>query len=265
MGVVSGLVGLLFLAYFGLMSFFIIIGVFTSKTARSRIIRSFWIISFFIGPFIFFGIHETWINFLYRRKTNAAWTLFYERCFQAAEKVYNIADNVEGVLLLNIRKQGYEDIHDRHWPDAGLPKEYGNDKYIRVFLYGKIYSSDLSRGNFSYVDVQEGDGFMRYRLKGKNHEIQKERSPPELARYAVSFVNHNHPEDRKSGIAGTTVIIQDTWTKETMAEKTWYSFEPRFAATDSGRWDGAATCPKDNTNQPTIKFVTQVLQPQKEQ
>jgi len=268
MGPVFFIAQVIVTAYFGLMLLFIIIGFKVSKKRKSGIKKALWIIALFMGPIVYIHIEGRWSHFQYGRKVFPARALFDERCAAAKERVYKTANDVEGILLLRIRRRGDQDSGNLYWADAALPKENSGRSYIGSFLYGKKQNSSFSNGRFLYVDVKEGDQWMRYRLKNaesRDDFLEKDRSPPELARYAVSFVNHMDANDRELGIAGTTVIIQDTWTAEIMAEKTWYSFAESLFARGAGSWEHARTCPETHTYHSTRAFVEQVLQPQKEQ
>jgi len=189
-------------------------------------------------------------------KRKVARAIFDERCNTAEEKIYKTVEDVEGVLLLNIRKEppdylkGYNSNipPDPYRPDAALPYSLTGKAYITELLNNELQvpsrikgeaprrgrlgnfqnrspeSGYITRLGYSYVDVKEDNGIVRYRF-GKN-ELQQEHSPQNIARYAISYHNINEPEDRKHWVSGVTVTITDTQTQETLAEKTWYSFSP---------------------------------------
>jgi len=223
----------------------------------------------FFGPIILVMAYDVWEYFLEQIKTLPARKVFYTRCTTAGERVYKTVDNVEGVLLMNVRGRN-NDSTGIYWPDAGLPFEYRGDNYIRSFLkefYSHRFKGPIYKYYFSYVDVKERDEFMRYRIEKKESgKLKKEPSPPELARYAVSFVNHDNTEDRKIGIAGTTITVIDTLTGEKMAERISYAFgPPRLGTTGSRSWNNAITCPKNKEKyQATRNFVTKVIKPKQE-
>jgi len=53
-------------------------------------------------------------------------SVFHERCNTAEEKIYQTADNVEGILFIKIRSDTsnrYRATTDHHWPDAALPDD----------------------------------------------------------------------------------------------------------------------------------------------
>lgn len=216
----------------------------------------------------------------YKERYAKAKALFDERCKTAGEKIYKTVDNVEGVLLLNIRQSDRPGIQDNPlWPDAALPQEAGGDDYIRNFLYWEHRDEKNQRGQLSahprqstspgyrFVDVRQTDGaILRYRL---NHAG----SPALMSalvrgkpyRYAVGFVNQVIPEDRAHWVAGTTITVTDTQTKEVIATRESYSFEPGLGSHAGGRqpWMFAVTCPSFSgwDSGRTRFFVDQILKP----
>jgi len=73
----------------------------------------------------------------YRRTYPPAKALFDELCATAKENIYKTVDNVDGVLLLNIRKGKIEDNRNPHWPDAAYGRDtvsVTGEAYIRTFL-----------------------------------------------------------------------------------------------------------------------------------
>jgi len=252
--------------------FFISIGfacLFT-RTKNARIFVVKWFMGIFFGPFVLFAVYNILEYFLEQIKTLPARKMFYTRCAIASEKVYKTADDVEGILLLNVR--GLNDkASDLYWPDAALPYESRGDNYIRGFLKEARRYVPWSKGPiyehyFLYLDIKEDNEFIRYRLEKEGGEkLKKAPSPSEPTRYAVSFINHDNTEDRKNGIAGTTVTIEDTLTGEIMAERTSYAFIPQFIINGSVNWHNAVTCPKGgNQYHSTKKFVNQVIKPKQE-
>jgi len=248
--------------------FFASIGIvllFTKK-GKIRVIAVSCVLVIFLGPFVAVAIHEAWVHFLEQIKIRPAKKIFNARCATAGEKIYKTADNVEGILLLNVRGPE-EDDKNLYWPDAALPREGTKDHYIRKFIkkdrtYILGSKDPVYKYNFLYVDIKEEEGFMRYRLDENNgSEFNIEPSPPELARYAVSFINHENTEDRKIGIAGATITIEDTLTGEKMAEMVSYALLPRFILTGYIYWPNAIRCPKYGS---TKNFITQVIKPKQE-
>jgi len=242
----------------------------------------------YVGPFIKWAYDQNEEKRAEYKKTYPpAYALFKARCMMAGEKIYKTVENVEGILLLNLRRAGRYDYRNPYWPDAGLPREHTGDNYIRDFLDLEHRTTlqsvrhfspqmDLNRDikflGYSYVDVMEGEKFVRYRYKEKGHgELLRESiSSAELARYGVSFTNDVIPEDREHWVAGTTVTILDTLHQEILAEKTWYSFAITRAIepNDMHSWSEARVCPEiprsEEVSHQTRKFVDQVLKPKQE-
>jgi hypothetical protein len=219
----------------------------------------------------------------YKKRYNEAKAVFDEKCKSAGEKIYKTVDNVEGILLMNVRKnhyiQGsYDSKQDPNWPDAGLPFEPGGDEYITTFLgwehkhekdAGRGYINTRSKDSFSkgfdYVDVVREEGAIkRYRLV--NDELLEEKVGGKATQYAVRFENFSDIEARRHWIAGTKISIQNVRTKELLAEKVAYAFEPGFGSTEGHRqpWLFAVTCSEFNqqrTRATTRFFVDNVLKP----
>ncbi|WP_143694861.1 hypothetical protein [Variovorax sp. JS1663] len=218
----------------------------------------------------------------YERKYKVAKVIFDQRCKTAGERIYKRVDNVEGVLLLNIRERSKSsDRSDPNWPDAALANERYQEGYVASFLQWEHHEDKRSpRGylnyapsdlpGYGYVDVRGDDGLLyRYTLDERGNPDSRKLSKSFLngkpARYAVSFVNMIDPGDREYWIAGTTVTVTDVQTKEVLAHSTWYAMDPGQGSTAGARapWGFARTCPelKGWVGAPTRMFVDQVLKP----
>jgi len=288
------IVGVYFLGWL----LFLVPATWFPKKRKHKIVAAIIVTVAYHGPFAYFVYIGKKIDTERKKKYPPAKALFYKLCAEAQENIYKTAKNVEGILLLNIRKGDIEkDKYDPYWPDAALPTEYLNEDYILSFL-DRSFSHDIWRGNgrtdgwynkvkrkslpstlvgYAYVDVKEGEVFMRYKY-GEEYEngeklvttrLEKEQSPLKLARYKVSFFNNTSPEYRKHWIASTTVTITDTWSHEIMAEKTWYTFQQAVGIKiDNKRssWSQHGdTCPKlDSQTYITARFVNKVLQSNQE-
>lgn len=304
----AGVVTLLRWAVFGTLGLSLLLAILLNKTAKARIGWSLGVLAIF-ASFVGFVDLKLWLsrqqameearkNGLpatpeeYRARYETAKTLFDERCKSAGEKIYKSVDDIEGVLLLSVRPGIADRIANEanpDWPDAGLPQQYGGEDYIRSFVAWEHRQNPTRRGilhnqkraqsggdylpGYSYVDVKEDDGAIyRYRLvksADSNLSLDKERLSGEASRYAISYRNLIDPKDRAYWIAGTTVVITDTKTKELVAEKTWYSFEPGMGSRAGQRqpWRFAISCPAlvegESMRYPTRMFVDQVLKPSK--
>lgn len=222
----------------------------------------------------------------YKQKYAKAKAVFDERCKTAGEKIYRTVDDVEGVLLLNVRSDNKDRIANEanpNWSDAGLPNEMPGESYIATFLQWEHHEDrrnprgylNYARSNLSgyrYVDVKsESNDFYRYALVDPGNPDSSKLSKVVLsgkpARYAVSFINIVEPNDRAMWVAGTTVNVTDTQTGAILATSTWYSFESGQGSKAGGRqpWRLARTCPgwRGWDGARTRMFVDQVLKPKK--
>lgn len=226
-------------------------------------------------------VSSAWHEYQARSRLKAATAHFEMRCKSAGERIYRTVENVDGILLLNVRPQRTAaDLKNPNWADAALPHEYSGDWYIRTFLFwehkedkrsarGYINEHRTDLPGYHFVDVLERDGTIwRYKL-AKTGDIALSREPlkDKPARYAVSYANYLGQEDRRQWTAGTKVSIVDTETQETLAEKTWFSIETGQGNTTDFRapWAFAKTCPplEGTLGSSTRFFVDKVLIPQK--
>jgi hypothetical protein len=234
---------------------------------------------------LLFGIlpgYEGWKDYQAPKRLRTAEARFQERCKPAGEKINRTVDNVEGVLLLNVRpKADAGKYADPNWPDAALPHEHRGEGYIRTFLFWEHHEDKRSvRGflnevpsdlpGYRFVDVKEDDGSVsRYRLApgSQTGELTRDKVTHGIARYAISFVNFAEPEDRARWIAGTKVLVTDTSTGEVIGESTWYSMDRGQGSRAGFRdpWGSAKTCPPLNSwvGGTTRFFVDKVLKPTK--
>lgn len=207
--------------------------------------------------------------------------LFKKRCEKAGQKIERTVDNVDGVLLRNVRPAAKpSDRDDPNWPDAALPDERKGDWYLRTFLFwehnedkrntrGYLSNVPSDLPGYQFVDVRGPDGSIyRYRLlKGERAELSRELVTSHPARYAVSFVNLDDAEGRQHWIAGTRVSVTDTTTNEVIAEHVWYSIDPGQGSTAGFRspWGFAMSCPVlvGQRGSSTRFFVDHVLKPTK--
>ncbi|MFV0678999.1 hypothetical protein [Ottowia sp.] len=246
---------------------------------KGKGIRSLLVLAVFFGPML----PTVYRNWQHQKRYYAAKAVFDERCKTAGEKIYKTVDNVEGVLLLNVRPEiDLSELYDQNWSGAGLPDEKGGDWYIRYFLYWERQDDPKRRGQinqrpkndhgyikirgYSFVDIRQPNGkIYRSRFIDENYfDLSHETSPANPARYAVMYQPIIDPADRAQWVAGVTVTITDTQTNEIMAKKTWYSFEPGLGNRNQRTpWGFAITCPrKVGSDAAQIRFfVDQVLKP----
>ena len=95
-----------------------------------------------------------------QERVKAGRALWEEKCRTVAgEKIYRTVENVEGILLMKLRRAGpSEELSDPNWPGAAFATERTDGAYIETFL-GYEHSSD-PRGfyarwhtNANYPDV----------------------------------------------------------------------------------------------------------------
>jgi hypothetical protein len=277
----------------GILAIALLVALLKPKTMKSKAISALLVLVCFFGPILPGAISRHKAQKEFDARYAKAVAVFDERCKGAGEKIYKRVDNVEGILLLNIRGAadgpGFR-TGDPLWPDAALPHESSKDDYIRSFLYwelntrspldnnkiipgrGSLTSSakdTISRG-YRFVDVKQPDGtILRHRLDQSAREntnklaIEPVKGSP--ARYAIGFVNDVSPEDRKHWVAGTTITVSDTHTGEIVAQRVLFAFEPGLGNKGAYRMPWIAnpvTCPKlDRASYPTRYFVDQIVKP----
>jgi hypothetical protein len=245
------------------------------KTWTRKLVYAVLVLALFIAPIT----PEIYRTVEFRSRFAKAQALFEERCKTAGEKVYKTVENVEGVLLTNIRPKAVSSEYaNPNWPDAALPYEAHGNGYVMTFLLweqhqdkrnprGYLNTSPSELPGYRYVDVREPDGLInRYRLalpemRDLSHEPVKDKP----ARYAISFTNMTEAADRQLWIAGTKLLVTDTVTGEAIAEKTVFSMEPGQgnAAGFRSPWAFAQSCPSlaGMSGSATRFFVDQVLKP----
>ena len=217
----------------------------------------------------------------HKARYDAAKAIFDERCATAGEKIYKTVDDVEGIYLLNVRRERSEsDKHDQNWVGAGLPHELSEDSYINSFLLWTTAengenSGNLTRGmtefpGFYFADARDENGVAwRYTLRQEGEDgypnPQRAEIESSSVRYGVSFKNIVNPEGTQHWIAGTRVTVVDMQTSEVLAEASWYTFEHGFGSRAGQRvpWLNALTCPKTKSYAETRLFVSKVLKPKK--
>ena len=205
----------------------------------------------------------------WRKRYEPAKARFDRLCQNAGEKIYRMADNVDGILLLKVRgddekyqDNSYNPRKDQMWEDAAVESEFKREEYVASFL------PYFSRVHYDYVDVLQKDGSI-IRYSGDWHMSDKpfnqETNPAHPARYAVTYENDVSWENRKHWIAGTTIKIIDTQTNTLMAEKTMYVFVPGLGYSkfeqNPNPWGRGERCrPNENSyEQRTSTFVKRVL------
>lgn len=223
---------------------------------------------------------------VYRARLAKAQALFTERCKTAGEKIYKTVQNVDGVLLMNLRpeKVNRDDQFERYDPYGW---NGGGDEYIKHFVVGYW---PLCIGNglecppekraFSYVEVIDEKGrSKRYtavnkltgepiHLNGKFRgivDLKVERPVLLKARYGVRWEDVSSVEDRQAWIAGGRISIIDLETETVVAERTGFLWDTGQGSTDGFRspWVWASlhgrSCP--SIDEHNVVFVRKVLKP----
>jgi hypothetical protein len=209
--------------------------------------------------------------------------LFDERCKSAGVKIYKTVENVEGVLLLKVRPTRTEtDKGDPMWPGAAFAHEGGGEGYIETFLLNAerhgVSAGPSERPGYRYVDVIENGQRYRYHVEitkqgdGASEKwatykskLIRERTDKPLPQYAITFEDDLNPAARKEWVAGSTVQILDTNTKEVLGEFTRYAMETGRGNTNQRQpWMLAFGCGESggsSAGTQTRYFADQVLKP----
>lgn len=285
LGAGAGILRALGWLYLGLMALLVGAALWFPERWWQKLIGAIVVLMVFVGPAYLRNRERSQLIEEHKARYEKARAIFDERCKTAGEKIYKTVDDVEGVLLLNLRANDRtENEANPNWPDAGLPNEYSGDAYIDNFLAwehhedkrnprGYLNQAPSDLPGYRYIDTEGKDGqILRYTLRRRSDPDYPRLAKTEIrsspARYAVSFTNLINPSDRQHWVAGTTVTVTDTQTLEVLARATWYSFEPGLGSTAGGRqpWRFARSCPELRGGQeraPTRFFVDQVLKPKK--
>ena len=253
-----------------------------------------------LGWYAYEIVPPIWQNYqatkAFKKKFAQAEALFTEKCKTAVPKVYQTAENIEGITLLKVwpSVENQEAAGaDPMTETAGLFSEATDNDYIMSYLnwerrysdktiLDKHYKHDISvfykndRGNkdlfwgFRYVDVKQPDGsYLRYHFTDPADPRTLTSQPiAQPSRYAVTFENPIYPEERKLWVASSQTTILDTQTNQVMATLNWYAFDPKVGRRSAGGqpWLDAIECPKHGRtgSAPMRHFVTDVIQPKQD-
>ena len=226
--------------------------------------------------------------------------IFEERCKSAGEKIYQTAENVEGITLLNVPKESPQGArNDPMWEGAVFSWGSSEKEYVREFLFWEIrdddspgfltsvdprpsaretqiklwgYPTNMSKHKkayrgYRYADVQQKDNrFLRYRFPDdkdrKNTDTLLVQPIERPSRYALEYKPIVDPADRKHWVAGVTVNVYDLQTHTLMATKTWYALNPSQGhAYQTWEWSRVEACPDEKVIQYVRFFVNRVIQP----
>ena len=220
--------------------------------------------------------------------------IFEERCKSAGEKIYQTAENVEGITLLNVPKESPQSSYnDPMWENAALYWAGTEEEYIEQFLFWEIRNDknpmvhlesvdprpsareaqirlwghptnmteyQKAYRGYRYIDVQQKDKrFLRYRYPDDKDRKDKDtlliQAIERPSRYALEYKPIVELEDRKHWIAGLTVNIYDLQTHALMATKTWYALNPKQGhAYQTWEWSRSEHCPAGEVDITYIRF-----------
>lgn len=254
------------------------------KSLLGKVVAVLVVLGVLIGPLVPGAIEQH----KFKQRQAAARAVFDERCKTAGEVIHRRIEGVEAVYLPRIRRLNLLDFDSNPLePGAAVLRDASSDDYIKFFLYyeddgqvnpvpdwpktrGIFVSMQTSHPGYRYVVAPDEDGKpYRYTLteEGPMKVIRLNKTPHEgsLPAYSVDFEDWVDPEIRRTHwVAGTTIKVLDTQTKEVLASKTVYAFA-RSLGVDAGRnspWGLARVCPTPAHNSfPTRSFVDQVLIP----
>lgn len=229
-----------------------------------------------------------------KARAEAARAHFEMRCKSAGEKVSQVVENVEGVLILKLRPSPtVGDDADPMWPGAAMVRESAGDEYIKSFLgferqasegvgrRGEITSFVADRPGYRFVDVIDSTDGQRYRymaplvstgssVRGQEIEqrLRREATTAPPPKYGVTFDDIVDPVDREHWVAGTSVQVVDLATNHVVAQLTLYAWDPGTGSRAGSRspWFFARTCPTADSAFASFRtrhFVDRVLQPPK--
>lgn len=260
---------------------------FLPKTRKNRAIA----LSTVLVLFAAFPGRWAWNDFQvqrdYRARLADATARFNERCKTAGEKIYKTVEGVEGVMLLKLRPTNYNAYdqkavdpygHDYDWEDT--------DSYIGSFLRWRDAKGVLiekipdEKPGYRYAEAVDPKDGIRYRYtaymgirpehvgktKSESFLLKREPSSGPQPRYGITYDDITTQEERALWIAGSSLRVIDTETKEVIAERIGYMVDFGLGNKAGGRqpWTHAKSregwsCPQHVVNAQTRKFVEKVL------
>lgn len=236
-------------------------------------------------------------------KPYPGYALFEDRCKNmAGEKIHRKIEDVEGILLINVREKSINDAESIDYPGAAFALEAKEKEYIETFLSyehssfgpgGKVtpehrgyinraylFENPVNIPGYKFVDVIDSNNGLRYRYRlQKNtqptikwmidNKLEKTLTTEPIPRYGVYFENHVIPSERASGLASTTIKVIDTTTKEILGEFTAYAYGGAVNTSIPNQrvnWLAASKCPQKSgsSHSRTRQFVDQVLIPKQD-
>lgn len=212
-------------------------------------------------------------------RLKVAQQIFSEHCKNSGEKIYKTENNIEGILLLKLRREGINYDNQFALDDPYGADLLGTEGYITSFLdgiFGKVNvhepkSEAPLRNGYSYVDAidprdnklyhytgsieepwQTNKSYLKGFSRFKLNKFPIERS---TASYGITFDDISTVQDREYWIAGSSLKIIDLKTHEIIAERVGYMMDRGQGSKVGGRspWLLAANnaCPSFFTRQKT--------------
>ena len=244
-----------------------------------------------IPVLLIFGLipfRSAWYSYQVRSRLDEAIALFNERCKTAGETIHQTVQNVEGVVLLNVRP---DEINrdDQFRLDDPYGSASGGEQYIKSYLVERYNANATANGSFEprerrafrYVDVPAADGtrqrytatFIKFDStifkKGEGTYVVSHAITTEIApRYGVIWADISTHVDRERWIAGGSLKVMDLQDNKLIAERIGYVVDRGQGGKGGFRdpWPWATyygpTCPRPQDH--NLVFVLKALQPTKQ-
>ena len=253
----------------GLLATALLVALIKPKSIKVKALCTLMVLGIFYGPMVPGALrtHE------HQQRYAKAKALFDERCKTAGEKIYRTVEDVEGVLLTNLRPSNISD-RSQYEADDQYGHNVGGEEYVRYYLIG---GSDL-KSRYKYVEAVSEKQKMRFTTPlsaEKSYEywvkgggtvgIESKAVDSFTSLYAIEWKDVSTKEDRDFWVAGGALRITDRKTGETLGERVGYLLETGFGSTAGQRspWSWAryyaASCP--SLNEHNRIFVEKVLKP----
>ena len=275
-------------AYLAIGLVFVIIVWKLASRRRTKIIGALLVSGLLASWPIYEQVKSMLERYAFQERYKIAAARFAERCKTAGEMIVRTVDDVEGILVLNMRTskdKGYG--VNQMAPGAAFYFESTEEDYLRSFLWsedreggrrGRLYDrrTDPDFPGYAYVDFIDPEDKKRYRYylveKPDPHSTNRARRVLErrlasepAPRYGVTFIDLVDSEDRDHWIAGSIVKVIDLQTNEEIARHTRIAFDRGLGsgATQRVPWAFASYCPFIGPTYAaqTRHFVDQVLKP----
>ena len=172
-----------------------------------------------------------------------ALAMWQERCKGSGEFIHKTVDNVDGLLLINVRAT--TNFDDQFRLDDPYGHDVTGDDYILNFLRGAHRNPNYKtpvgfppRIGYSFVEARSPKDGQLYRYTGRFEEpwqtnksylkgyirfvMDKAPIAASTARYGVRFDDISTREEREFWIASSSLKVIDVRTREVLAERIGY-------------------------------------------